>query len=125
MTKETLIWGAGAVGGTIGAFLVRAGHRVTFVDVNREHVDAIRAPSHGLRISGPVDALTITAPAATPDRVEGTWPHVFLAVKAQHTEQACRTLAPHLAKDGYVLSPNRRSIRQFRRRLDGAWRDRL
>lgn len=104
MTEGTLIWGAGAVGGTIGAFLVRAGFAVTFVDISHEHVDAIRDPSRGLRISGPVDALTITAPAATPDRVEGTWARIFLAVKAQDTEEACKALAPHLSKGGYVLS---------------------
>ena len=104
MTEKTLIWGAGAVGGTVGAFLVRAGYAVTFVDVSRDHVDAIRDPSRGLRISGPVDAVMIIAPAATPERVEGTWTRVFLAVKAQDTEEACRALAPHLAKDGYVLS---------------------
>jgi 2-dehydropantoate 2-reductase len=104
MSEEILIWGAGAVGGTVGAFLVRAGHDVTFVDDNRGHVDAIRSRSHGLRISGPVDTLTVVAPAATPDRVEGTWTRVFLAVKAQDTEEACRALAPHLANDGCVVS---------------------
>ena len=29
---------------------------------------------------------------------------MFLAVKAHHTEEACRSLAPHLADDGYVVS---------------------
>ena len=28
-----LIWGAGAIGGTLGAYLARAGHDVTMVDV--------------------------------------------------------------------------------------------
>jgi 2-dehydropantoate 2-reductase len=104
MTEKTLIWGAGAVGGTVGAFLVRAGYDVTFVDVNREHVEAIRSPLHGLRISGPVDDLGVIAPAATPDQVQGTWARVFLAVKAQDTEEACKALAPYLARTGYVLS---------------------
>ncbi|MEQ8676998.1 MAG: 2-dehydropantoate 2-reductase N-terminal domain-containing protein [Aggregatilineales bacterium] len=36
-----LIWGAGAIGGTIGAYLVRAGHEVVFVDVVAEHVHAM------------------------------------------------------------------------------------
>jgi 2-dehydropantoate 2-reductase len=104
MTDRTLVWGAGAVGGTVGAFLVRAGHDVTFVDVSREHVEAIRDPARGLRIEGPVDAVRIVAPAVTPDRVDGTWRRVFLAVKAHDTEEACRALAPHLADDGYVVS---------------------
>ncbi len=97
-----LIWGAGAIGGTVGAFLKRAGHAVTFVDVVPEHVAAIRGP--GLRIHGPVEDFTIQAPALLPAEVAGVWPRVFLCVKAHHTEDACRALLPHLAADGYVLS---------------------
>ena len=104
MGKRILIWGAGAIGGTIGAYLVRAGHAVTFVDVVPEHVQAIHDASRGLRITGPVDSFTVTAPAFLPQHLEGTWDCIFLAVKAQDTEAACRALAPHLESDGYVLS---------------------
>ena len=38
MTTPLLVWGAGAIGGTIGAYLVRAGHHVTFVDIVEDHV---------------------------------------------------------------------------------------
>lgn len=97
-----LIWGAGAIGGTIGAYLARAGHEVTFVDTVAEHVAAIRGP--GLRITGPVEQFSVTAPAFLPEEVRGEWRHVFLAVKAHHTEAATRALLPHLAQDGYVVS---------------------
>ncbi|MFL9902074.1 2-dehydropantoate 2-reductase N-terminal domain-containing protein [Paraburkholderia fungorum] len=104
MNQRILIWGAGAIGGTIGAYLVRAGHEVTFVDIDREHVEAIRDPSRGLTITGPVDQFTVNAPAFLPSEVEGKWSRVFLAVKAHHTREACEALLPHLAADGYVLS---------------------
>ncbi len=97
-----LVWGAGAIGGTVGAFLVCADHAVTFVDVVPEHVAAIRGP--GLRIRGPVEDFAIQAPALLPTEVTGSWPRIFLCVKAHHTEDACRALLPHLAPDGYVLS---------------------
>ncbi|MCX7375280.1 MAG: ketopantoate reductase family protein [Alphaproteobacteria bacterium] len=97
-----LIWGAGAIGGTAGAYLKRAGHDITFVDVVEDHVKAIR--TSGLKITGPVDQFTVVAPAFMPDEVEGTWDMIFLAVKAQHTEAATRALMPHLSQDGYVLS---------------------
>ena len=51
MADRVLVWGAGAIGGTVGAYLARAGHDVTFVDLVPEHVYAIRA---GLHITGPV-----------------------------------------------------------------------
>jgi len=97
-----LIWGAGAIGGTCGAYLRRAGHDVSFVDIVPAHVEAIRTT--GLRITGPVDQFTVTAPAFLPDQVPGLWRHVFLAVKAHDTERATRAITPHLAPDGYILS---------------------
>ena len=102
MPARILIWGAGAIGGSVGAWLRRADHDVTFVDVVADHVASIR--NHGLRITGPVEAFTITAPAYLPDELDGTWRQIFLAVKAQHTEAATRALTPHLAQDGCVLS---------------------
>ena len=100
--SRILVWGAGAIGGIVGAYLARAGHDVTFVDVVADHVGAIRTT--GLHIYGPVEDFTIQAPALVPGEVAGTWPRIFLCVKAHHTVEACRTLLPHLAADGYVLS---------------------
>ncbi len=99
---KILIWGAGAIGGTVGAYLVRAGHDITFVDVEAAHVAAIN--DDGLRISGPIEEFTVKAPAFTPDAVTGVWEHIFLCVKAHHTAGAAAALAPHLADNGYVLS---------------------
>jgi 2-dehydropantoate 2-reductase len=99
-----LVWGAGAIGGTVGAHLVRARHAVVFVDIVAEHVAAIADPARGLAIEGPVASLRIHAPAHTPDTLRGTFRRVFLCVKTHDTEAACRQLLPHLAPDGYVLS---------------------
>jgi 2-dehydropantoate 2-reductase len=99
-----LVWGAGAIGGTIGAHLVRARHAVVFCDVVPEHVAAIADPARGLHIEGPVAQLRVHAPAVTPAAVQGQFRRVFLCVKTHDTEAACRQLLPHLAPDGYVLS---------------------
>jgi 2-dehydropantoate 2-reductase len=102
MAERILIWGAGAIGGSVGAWLTRAGHEITFVDVMPEHVATIG--DTGLRITGPVEEFIVRTPARTPEELSGTWQRIFLAVKAQHTEAAARSLTPHLAQDGYVLS---------------------
>ena len=99
---ELLIWGAGAIGGAIGAYLARAGHTVTFVDRAAEHVAAINR--NGLSITGPIDQFTVQAPAFTPETVQGEYGAVLLCVKAQDTAEATRALAPHLRADGYVVS---------------------
>lgn len=102
MTQPILIWGAGAIGGTLGAAFLRAGHRVIFVDNAPEHVTAINA--QGLRIAGPIFEDTVHAPAFLPGDLHGQYDRIFLCVKALHTEAAVKALAPHLAADGVVVS---------------------
>ena len=100
--EPVVIWGAGAIGGTIGAHLVRAGRPVLFVDVVAEHVAAMNG--NGLAIEGPVAQFTVPATAVTPDRMTGRHRLVLLAVKAHQTEEATHALAPFLAEDGAVVS---------------------
>lgn len=102
MTDPVVVWGAGAIGGSLGAGLIRAGHVVIFVDNVREHVDAINA--RGLQIVGPLVQATVQAKAYLPEQLTGTYNRVFLCVKALHTAAAAKALAPHLAADGYVVS---------------------
>jgi 2-dehydropantoate 2-reductase len=103
---EFLIWGAGAIGGTIGAYLLRAGQAAILVDRDPAHVAAIN--EDGLCITGPIDEFTVTASAYTPEQLAATLPRTFgailLCVKAQDTETAMHSLLPCLAEDGYVVS---------------------
>ena len=110
-----VIWGAGAMGGSIGAWLIRAGRDVVFVDADREHAAAIRG--NGLRITGPVDDFTVAAYCADPDDLDPGFRTVILAVKAHHTRSAMQMIAPLLAEDGFVVSAqnglNERVIADF------------
>jgi 2-dehydropantoate 2-reductase len=102
MAEPILIWGAGAIGATLGAYWARAGEDVLLVDTVAEHVEACRTT--GLAIEGPVEEFALRVPAVTPDALTGTFSRLVLAVKAQHTEAAMAMLLPHLAPEGYVLS---------------------
>jgi len=103
MTREPiLIWGAGAIGGTLGAYWARAGLPVLLVDIVDDHVAACRTT--GLEITGPVETFKVVVPAVTPDELEGSFRRIVLAVKAHATEPALEQLRPHLAPDGFVLS---------------------
>ncbi len=103
MSDAILVWGAGAIGGTLGADWVRAGHDVVFVDSAADHVEAMR--TGGLAIEGPVaQYATGRLRAFLPDELEGRFRRVVLATKAHHTDDAMRALAPHLAPEGFVLS---------------------
>ena len=102
MSGPILIWGAGAIGGTLGAYLARAGEDVVMVDVVEDHIRAMNAV--GLSIEGPVEVFRQKLKAAMPAEVTGTYDRIILAVKAHHTEAAAKALAPHLAADGVVVS---------------------
>jgi 2-dehydropantoate 2-reductase len=103
MTDDTiLIWGAGAIGGTVGAYLRRAGLPVLFVDRSADHVDAMN--QRGLRITGPIEEFQTSAAATLPENLSGRFKLVFLCVKAHDTEAAADALAPFVAEDGCVVS---------------------
>ena len=101
-TEPILIWGGGAIGGTIAAYWARAGIPVLLVDIVAEHVEVCR--TSGLHISGPIEDFTVQVPATTPAELKGEYKRIVLAVKAQATAKAIDQLLPHLAPDGFVLS---------------------
>jgi len=100
--EDLVIWGAGAIGGTIGAALARAGANPLLVDADAGHVAALHAT--GLTITGPIEDYATPVRASPPDRVRGPLKRVMLAVKGQHTSAAARMIARVLAEDGSVLS---------------------
>jgi 2-dehydropantoate 2-reductase len=100
--EPILIWGAGAIGGVLGAYWARAGVPVKMVDIVAEH--AIACSTTGLTISGPVEQFRQIVPCVTPQQLRGTFGTIVLAVKAQATEAALAMLLPHLAPDGFILS---------------------
>lgn len=98
---QHVIIGAGAIGGTVGAYMIRAGHDVLFVDAAADHVQAIH--ENGLTIKG-YDNFTVKAKAVTPDKLKGPLKSVFLATKSMATEGAVRSIMEMLDPDGYVVS---------------------
>ena len=101
---NTLIVGAGAVGGTIGAYMVRMGRQVTLVDSWWQHIETIR--SSGLRVTSPEEDFRVEIPTLHIDELERLSDPVDLAIicpKAYDAEWAYRLVAPYLTPDGIVL----------------------
>ncbi len=94
--------GAGAIGGTVGAYLNDAGYDVTLVDAAPEHVEAIN--EHGLRITGARGEKVFHPPAILAKELDDSLEVVFLCVKGHFTEDAMDRIEPLLAPDGCVLS---------------------
>ncbi|HUC24834.1 MAG TPA: 2-dehydropantoate 2-reductase N-terminal domain-containing protein [Streptosporangiaceae bacterium] len=99
---DITIIGSGAIGGTLGAHMIRAGHDITLCDADEAHVAAIR--ERGLIIEGPVNEFTAAAHAITPGELPDRIRHALVAVKSPHTRAAAELLEHRLAPDGYVLT---------------------
>jgi 2-dehydropantoate 2-reductase len=90
---KVCIFGAGSIGGLLGAHLARAGVDVSLV-ARGAHLDAIRA--NGLRVTGASGDVTVH-PRASADPAElGPQDHVILTVKAPALPAAVARLAPLL-----------------------------
>jgi 2-dehydropantoate 2-reductase len=96
------VYGSGAMGGSLGAYLARGGEDVLFVDKDPDHVRAIN--TDGLRIDGERGEFTVRAKALTPEELKGDQDVILLGVKSQHTEEALRRFAPLLRSDSMVVS---------------------
>lgn len=101
---RTCVVGAGGIGGTIAAYLARAGRDVVVVDPWVEHVEAIR--SHGLRVQAPDGGVQVAMEAVLPEEVtttDRTCDLVVIAVKAHATPAALEWVRPWLAPDVTIV----------------------
>jgi 2-dehydropantoate 2-reductase len=107
--------GAGGIGGTVAAFLVAAGEKVTLVDKSVPHMEAIRA--RGLLVDGIFgEQRPVFDRILFPQELKSPLDLVILAVKSQDTEEALAVIAPLLSEHGTIVSLqnglNARSIAQ-------------
>src|SRR5215470_1108031 len=95
------VFGAGAIGGTVGAHMVRGGESVLFVDKDVDHVRAMQ--SRGLTIRGFDETFTVPVEATTPETLPHRLETVLLACKAPATDDAVASFADRLASEGCVV----------------------
>jgi len=95
------VFGAGGVGGYLGARLADAGHEVHLI-ARGDHLAALR--SSGLRVES-IAGDTSVAPPATDDPADiGPCDYVLFCVKSYDTRDAASDLAPLLGEETAVVS---------------------
>ena len=95
--------GAGAIGGTLAHHLARAGHPVTVVDADQEHIRAIAVDGITLVRGDTLSSVPVQS-AVTPQEGPDSVGRVLLAVKAQATDRALDWVVPRLSPGGFVVS---------------------
>jgi len=102
MSNRMIVIGTGPIGGIIGGRLARAGHDITFVDVDKEHVAAIR--QNGLQVDLPEGPFNVKINIVYPNEITGKFDIGFIAVRSNYTPEALASVVPHLADDGLLVS---------------------
>lgn len=99
--KRYLIYGAGAMGTVLGAFMSRAGIKVQLVSRNKEHVSALKA--HGAKIIGKEEFVQ-KVEALIPEEMSGTYDVIFLMTKQRNNKEIVSFLKNYLSVDGVICT---------------------
>jgi 2-dehydropantoate 2-reductase len=102
MSTRMIVIGSGPIGGIIGGRLARSGNDMTFVDVDKEHVAAIR--EKGLQVDVPDGPFNVKINIVFPNEIQGKFDIGFIAVRSNYTPDALATVVPHLSDDGLLVS---------------------
>jgi 2-dehydropantoate 2-reductase len=102
MSERILVIGAGPIGGIIGGRLARAGSDMTFVDIDKAHIAAIR--EKGLQVDVPDGPFNVKIKIAFSEELQGKYDTVLIAVRSNHTLAALATALTHIDSDGTLVS---------------------
>jgi 2-dehydropantoate 2-reductase len=95
------VYGAGAIGGLMAAWLARSGHDVSVV-ARGAQLEAVRRDGLRVRSKGKTESFRVKA-ESEPARL-GAQDYVLVTVKAQSLTNVAETIAPLLGKDTAVVT---------------------
>ena len=90
------IIGAGAIGGICGAYLTKAGRKVTLVEPYKEHRDRIK---EGIFIDGVRGEMTVSRTAIPWEDLKGPLELALLTVKTTPTPEAIEEIGSASCRD--------------------------
>jgi len=104
MSKRIAVLGAGAIGSSVGADLIDAGHDITIFDQWPAQIEALR--TQGLRVAMPDREVHVHPRAhhlCDLAALDARFDIVLMAVKSYDTRWHAELIAPYLAPDGWFV----------------------
>lgn len=95
------IYGAGAMGTVLGAFITAAGLKIDLISRNREHISALK--EMGAHVTGTVD-FTVKVSALAPEEMSGEYDVIFLMTKQRENAVIAAYLKGFLAQGGVICT---------------------
>lgn len=95
------IYGAGAMGTVLGAYIARAGKQIDLINRNQKHVEAMK--KDGAHIVGTVD-FKQPVHALTPEEMQGKYDLIFLMTKQRDNRNVVSFLKDYLSENGVICT---------------------
>ena len=104
-TARIAVYGAGAMGTVLGAFLTLGGLKnVELITRNQAHVDGLNETGAKIECTEEGNELTVKVNALTPAQMTGKYDVVFLMTKQRNNEEILNFLLPYLKEDSVVCT---------------------
>ena len=98
------IYGAGAMGTVLGAFLTDGGQPVDLISRNKAHVDGLRQNGAVVRCLADGVEKNVKVSALLPEQMQGEYDVIFLMTKQSKNPEILQFLKDYLADDGIVCT---------------------
>ncbi|MGN1061960.1 MAG: ketopantoate reductase family protein, partial [Candidatus Scatosoma sp.] len=104
---KAAIYGAGAMGGTLGALIIKSGGAADLYARNEEHVAAVRQKGLTLRCEADDVTFRVDAPMFTPDELSASrkkYDVIFLMTKQRENAAIVTFLKDFLTENGVIVT---------------------
>ena len=98
------IYGAGAMGTVLGAFLTKGGLKVDLITRNQAHVEGMQKNGATLLCEGDGKEENIKVNALLPSEMQGKYDVIFLMTKQRYNQETLTFLLPYLKEDSVVCT---------------------
>ncbi len=98
---KVAIYGAGAMGTVLGAYIAKANEEIDLITHNASHLKGLK--NNGAKIIGKAD-FTQMVNAFSPNEMKEEYDIIFLMTKQLNNKQVVEELVPFLKKDGVICT---------------------
>jgi 2-dehydropantoate 2-reductase len=98
---KVAIYGAGAMGTILGAYITKAGYKIDLINRNEEHVNGLK--NNGANIIGKTE-FTQKVNALLPSEMNSQYDIILLMTKQRFNKEVVEFLVPYLKDDGVICT---------------------
>ncbi len=101
VSMKVAIYGAGAMGTVLGAYISKAGYEIDLINRNKEHIEGLR--KNGAKVIGKVN-FTQVVNALLPEEMVDKYDIILLMTKQRFNSEIVKSLIPFLSDKGVICT---------------------